>query len=259
MPDLGILTIHGMGRQRPDYASELENRLRDRLTTQAQHRIVFQPIWFHGEFQGQQEDVWSAMQGEALDWRWLRRFFLYYFSDATVTERQAGAPDSVYRRIQIVIKRAVDALRLDLGEEDKPVVVLAHSLGCQVISNYIWDAQRGLGIWENQVPQPFQALSTTRLMITSGCNIPLFVSGLEKIAAIDRPNDDFEWVNFYDRDDVLGWPLRPLSSGFDNSYREVVTSDREINTGVTPLAHSDYWTDRDFLAPVAAMIEELVT
>lgn len=64
---------------------------------------------------------------------------------------------------------------------------------------------------------------------------------------------------FFDRNDVLGWPLRPLSQ----SYDRVVTEDVEINSGTileqwNPMSHSAYWRDRDVLRPIARFIRQLL-
>jgi hypothetical protein len=61
-----------------------------------------------------------------------------------------------------------------------------------------------------------------------------------------------EWVNFYDKDDVIGWPLRQLNA----DYAKRVTEDREVNVGGVmtswnPAAHIGYWRDNDVTAPIA--------
>lgn len=253
---IGILAIHGMGRQRPDYASILQNNLYDHLDAKAFYGLQFESIWYHG-FQELQDKVWERMVEKPLDWIKLREFVLFYLSDAAASEIRADDNESVYQQIHRRVLEAIDALRIRLGNQDQPVVIIAHSLGCQVISNYIWDATHNGGIWKGVEPTAFQRLATARYMITSGCNIPLFVSALGKIEAIHPPNENFRWFNYYDRDDVLGWPLRPLSKGFANSYEDVVTEDIEINTGPTPFSHSQYWEDESFIKPVAKLISDL--
>ena len=67
------------------------------------------------------------------------------------------------------------------------------------------------------------------------------------------------WLNFFDADDVLGYPLRPLSA----SYHDAVSADLQIDVGSilkswNPLSHEEYWTDNDFIAPVAGMIREIL-
>ena len=67
------------------------------------------------------------------------------------------------------------------------------------------------------------------------------------------------WLNFYDPDDILGYPLKPISEG----YAEVVTRDIAINAGGVfsswnPLSHNGYWTDNDLTKPVADLISSFL-
>ncbi|HEX8454020.1 MAG TPA: hypothetical protein VF647_18180 [Longimicrobium sp.] len=262
MPKIGVLTIHGMGEQEEDFDSHLRAELDQRFSDEVRSDVVYESIWFSGLIQGRQDQVWEAMRDRQIDMHGLRKFFLYYFSDATTYVGRPDPADAVYRKVHHYIRGRLDALREKLGGEDGPTVVIAHSLGCQVISDYIWDAAKGIGIWHGGAPATeFQRLGTARYLLTCGCNIPLFVSGLPKIVAIERPNPRFRWINFFDRDDVLGWPLKPLSDGFDRSYARTVDEDREINVGgikgLTPLSHTEYWKSAAFTSPVAKLIEEL--
>lgn len=254
----GVLTIHGMGSQKPDYDALLRSNVSRKLHASVRADLHFKSIWYHGDFQDQQGRVWANMiaSRNPLDQQKLRKFFLYFLSDATTSEIRPDQDDSTYKRIQHTILRSIEEMRAEMGDQDLPIVIMAHSLGCQIISNYIWDAQRRIGIWKEQEPTAFQQLGTARLMITSGCNIPLFVSGLSKIEAIERPSKSFKWYNFYDRDDILGWPLKPLSKDFPNAYDRIVTEDREIETGWTPLSHSDYWQDNSFIKPVVGLLHD---
>jgi hypothetical protein len=65
------------------------------------------------------------------------------------------------------------------------------------------------------------------------------------------------WINFYDQDDVIGYPLRTINP----AYKSAVKEDRAVNVGGllsswNPTAHTEYWTDSDVLGPIA---EELAT
>ncbi len=67
------------------------------------------------------------------------------------------------------------------------------------------------------------------------------------------------WFNFFDPDDILGYPLRPINF----AYRKIVDEDIAINVGGlnsswNPLSHTKYWTDNDFTKPVAAFLEKLL-
>jgi hypothetical protein len=100
-------------------------------------------------------------------------------------------------------------------------------------------------------------------MVTFGSTIPLFTFAYDKIVPITLPGSRLppaavarpRWLNFYDQDDVLGYPLRPVS----REYAATVDEDIEINVGrfglsSTPLSHNAYWTDNDFTDPVAGLL-----
>jgi hypothetical protein len=66
------------------------------------------------------------------------------------------------------------------------------------------------------------------------------------------PNLTGEWINFYDEDDVIGYPLKTIN----DSYGRAITADREINAGGllsswNPASHLGYWTDNDVTKPIA--------
>ena len=103
----------------------------------------------------------------------------------------------------------------------------------------------------------FLKLTSLRNLVTTGCNIPLFISGISPRKSFKKPNPDFRWDNYYDPDDVLGWPLRQLGSQF--SY----INDHDINVGGAltnwnPFSHSYYWSDRDIHRRVANILQALL-
>ena len=62
-----------------------------------------------------------------------------------------------------------------------------------------------------------------------------------------------KWINFYDPDDVLGYPLRQIN------HKYAFIEDRHINAGGIltswiPLSHSVYWTDNDMIKPATDFI-----
>lgn len=294
---LGILTIHGMGEPDKDPETEFDDALQEGLDNRLSFwsDIYVQRIDYHKVIGGidarspnyhketNQERVWSSLSKEwdqeypkpIRDLRrffrfgissLLRKFFLYSFGDAVTYQWQQNKHNSVYYKVHEEIKFSMDKLYKNLAP-GSPVVIIAQSLGCHVISNYIYDAQKSLGIWEGKKPDPFHKFESLKLIMTTGCNIPLFVSGFEDILAFEKPNTEFKWYNFYDRDDILGWPIKQLTSEETKArqpedsnayYDAVVTKDIEIKTGLNPVsAHTRYWKDRGFLDPAAEFIKNL--
>jgi len=83
-------------------------------------------------------------------------------------------------------KKQVNYIRIDLENRECPVIILAHSLGGHIMSNYIWDMQKP----KNSLPDDlssFERLEYLAGMITFGCNIPVFAFAHRKIETIDFP------------------------------------------------------------------------
>ena len=274
MTKVALLTVHGIGKTAANYADPLIATLRSRLGAEAS-QVAFLPVYYQNILQANEDRVWQETQARnTVHYATLREWLLFGFGDAAGIDGDRLSTGAVYLEVQWRIARALLAAHDALGGVG-PVVALTQSLGGHVLSNYLWDAQAATNgrdantIWQNMAAQaparlgraPSQAERATLRggglcrWVSTGCNIPLFVASHPIIQAIAKPCDDFEWLNLYDPDDVLGWPLRPLSPSYDN-----LVVDREINAGQgladllfkswNPLSHTAYWTDDDVLEPL---------
>ena len=144
-----------------------------------------------------------------------------------------------------------------------------HSLGTIIASNYLYDLQadpvkhlisddvRAL-IHDN----PLEQGHTLSLFYTLGSPIALWSLRYREFGrpvTVPSPHlsqyhaeIEGEWVNYYDQDDVVGFPLKSLNA----HYAQVVTRDAPVNVGSViqswnPLSHLGYWTDRDVVEPIA--------
>jgi hypothetical protein len=278
MKKVALITVHGMGDTRSTYANGLWRDLKSRLGSRAT-QVALAPIYYQHLLQNSQQEVWRRVQRHGkVRYGDLRRFLLFGFGDAAGLETGKEFPGSTYERAQIEIAKAFLAARQAMGG-DGPVVLVSQSLGCQVLSNYLYDAQRPpahparVGIWRDiaaLAPQITGGPALTaqeigflrggglRRWLTTGCTIPVFVAAHQTMAVkpIQPPHADFQWLNIYDPDDVLGWPLGPLSADY-----KALVEDRAINAGRglvdwvlkswNPLSHTAYWEDGDVLAPLA--------
>lgn len=262
MKDVGLITLHGMGKIKTSYYSELEEILKKKLGIDWT-RVSFQNVQYAPEFQEPQDELWRDIiknTNNDLDATKLRQFFLFGFGDAGSLEHSAHKNGVKYLAVQKEIQKAIDHIYLDFeGDISKPIIIIAQSLGCQVISNYLWDAQHDGHIFENsntsdQNKADFRRLVSLENLITTGCNIPLFVSGLENRQCFDKPNDKFIWDNYYDPDDILGWPLKQLGDTYN------IVNDHHINAGGlfsswNPASHGAYWSDSDVTSPLANILK----
>jgi hypothetical protein len=172
----------------------------------------------------------------------------------------------VRERISKAFKRIDGLVKLDA-----PMIVLAHSLGGHVISNHIWDSQHP----EKSMNAGVEFPMTDRIaaLVTFGCNIPIFNFALafKDIEAIKRPSGQLTpnkrpkawWQNFYDFNDVLGFPLAQTGKGYETLAKAGELVDNSINAGSiftswNPFSHSGYWADEDLAKPVSKLIQSLI-
>ncbi|BBM64916.1 hypothetical protein VA249_15620 [Vibrio alfacsensis] len=262
--ELAVVTLHGMGDYKPNYFESLKKKLVKKLKDDWS-KVAFIPIQYQPILQNNQNDIWQKMNRFPLDGAILRRFLLFGFSDAGSLEYSARSKVSdQYIQVQLEIIKALDEAYLKVEDSSKPVIILAHSLGCQVISNYIWDAQNGKGVFNGFEPhgsddiKKFRRLNSCVFLLTTGCNIPLFVGGLDPVMPIQKLNDEFSWQNYFDKDDVLGWPLSPLSPDYDKLVEDFSINAGGPFTSWNPWSHGQYWTDKDVLNPLLAKIRRYV-
>ena len=277
MSQTALMTVHGMGETPRDYAEKLFQAVAARLGALS-GQVDFRSVYYQDILKPNQETVWARVNDTTqLRYADLRRFLLFGFGDAAGLENRKEIDGSVYELAQEAIARAL--LGVARQDPSTSVVFLAQSLGCQVLSSYVYDAQKAMaggrvqaGIWKDidawalralgeRLTEPekrFLAGATCSAFLTTGCNIPIFCAAHKQmdIKPIARPLPRFEWINLYDPDDALGWPLQPLSPGY-----AALVDDRPINAGqgaVTwilkswnPLSHTAYWSDAQVLEVLA--------
>ena len=279
MGDIGILVVHGMGTQKADFDDEFKAKLTKELGA-SMNRIAWEKVHWAPVVAGAETDMWKRVSQDGdLDWRRVRQFFMNYFADALAYQRAGYRrqvdtdPSATYERIQDCVRDALVRLRKQLGG-DKPVVVVAHSLGAYIMTSYVYDRQHWNRAKEGDVDDPrgttlFTRMETLAGLVTHGANLPLFAFATTKPKTIDFPGVALPppiaaraaWLNFYDPDDVLGWPLKHVYDEPASTIARIV--DTPVNVGGlltswNPMAHTAYWTDKDFVQPVAQFLESLL-
>ncbi len=275
---IGVLVIHGMGDQDRGFSNKMIRELKGLLKEDA-GTFEFGEVYWAKTLHSREKQMLDCMREAKepsgaridLDWMKARRFIVHNFGDALAYHRDADKAEEAYGAIHDVVDRSVQDLQQRLGDPTAPVMVIAHSLGAQIMSDYIWDRQKKKDV------ETRTALPTLLAMVTFGCNIPLFSLAYPIAKPILLPGKGIRkaklkeasrWLNFLDADDVLGWPLRPLYEKNRSQLKkgQQATIDRiedyEINVGsfVTkwnPAAHGSYWTDNDMTRPIAQFMRGL--
>lgn len=301
--EIALLCMHGMGNddelEFQSYIAKFRQRLADRLLANrfSQIYIPTSGIFYSQITQDQEDDVWEAMKNiGGLDTgiirrntvNRIRRFIISGFSDALAFSGFNGAGIAQpYTQAQVRIYNALQDIHNTCGEV--PIILISQSLGCQIMSSYLWDSQLYLlnqnggnftidsrSIWGNANSHNFTGphddylcLKSLKTWFTTGCNIPIFVSGFGDVRAVHNRSHgyNFNWINYFDYDDVLGYPLAPLrvlfnanSTAYGQSYANAVT-DIQVNAndgilgGISsswnPMSHTQYWSDDTVLDAVA--------
>jgi pimeloyl-ACP methyl ester carboxylesterase len=265
---LGVLFIHGMGATLDDFAHDAIQELRNRISGKGLNRddIAWESVFWAPILGARETQLWVDLSTENdLNWAKLRKFFINGFGNATAYQEAQGRRNDVYGQIHGTVHEALRELREKLGG-DKPLIVIAHSLGSVIMSNYIWDRQKGKDA-ERFGTNAFERMETLAGLITLGTNIPLFTLAHDPAVCIEFPPSTLaenlkkkaKWFNFYDSDDVLAWPLKPLSI----NYADTVSEDIEVSVGNiltawNPANHAAYWTDDSVIKPAAYLIASIL-
>ena len=210
---------------------------------------------------------------DALHYPTARWLMMHFVGDALAYDRSRDA--SNYEAILASLGEGLAGLARTAGD-DAPLCVIAHSFGTVVTSDYVYDFQRStpghdavpLRVREAGGDTPLARGETLTWFYTMGSPMALF--GLRyPDARLDRPiafpgalaARDWpslaEWVNLYDKDDIIAYPLRPLSC----EYEAVVKEDRAVEVkglpvAATPLVHLYYWADETVMRPIAKALAD---
>jgi hypothetical protein len=265
--EVGVLVIHGMGSQTPAFADGMIQELCRLISglKKDQEKVAWRSIYWADVLEPRQlKYLRDAERSGDLDLKRLRKFMVTAFGDASGYQKVDSEWNTTYEEIHERVRVQVEAMYTDdLGSKPKPLIVLAHSLGGHIMSNYIWDMQKS----KDPRLSPFERMDYLSGIITFGCNIPFYTFAYKKVVPIKFPpprlpaglKKKAKWLNFYDPDDVLGYPLRPINP----EYKKVVAKDVPINVGNiltswNPMAHVGYWTDNDLTKPVAKFIAQFL-
>ena len=303
--ECALLCMHGMGNlTQNEFNSDiakLRQNLAERLPADRFSKIYIPSagIFYSDLTQPQEDNVWRAMTtlgglNTGLIRRntvnRIRRFIISGFSDATAFAGFNGSGTrQQYTDVQQRIYDALNDVYNVCGEV--PIVIISQSLGCQIMSSYLWDAQLywrntnfggnfvidSRSIWKNHQStnyDSFLCLHSLKTWFTTGCNIPIFVSGFNDVRAVHNRQHgyNFNWFNYFDYDDILGYPLAPLrvlfdptnSTGHGQSYANAVTDIQvNANDGIwgtitsswNPMSHTQYWSDDTVLEALTSTVK----
>ncbi|MBI3578728.1 MAG: hypothetical protein HY089_04860 [Ignavibacteriales bacterium] len=262
---LGIFIIHGMGNPEESYAQPLIDRITSRLGGLAGD-VRFASCYWAPILQDQQNETWKRLQiNDNMKWKGLREWVVSALGDpASYLSGYMKEKRPVYKKIHEIIRANLSTLASQLEESSSaPIVVLAHSLGSVIISNYLWDEQHGRGVGTS----PAECGETIVSFITYGSNIPLFLPPSPPIECIQFPSPALhpkyrniaQWKNIFSRADVLGYPLADI---WDDLHGTKIDDIAVYAGGLlkfwNPMSHTEYHGSNEFLSIVTNEIKKIL-
>lgn len=276
---LAVAIIHGVGKQDPNFADGMKQELIERFSREIkdevqnpEDQLVIESVYWAPVLQKTEDELWKRVkQGGDLDFLALRQLIIDFAADAIAYQPAKNERD-VYDNIHEIFARVLQRLAQNVGA-NAPLAVIAHSLGSIIASNYFYDLQKpGQPHVPDKVKKimsntPLERGETFALFYTLGSPIALWSLRYNDFGDPVQvpspqlknyyPNLKGEWLNFFDEDDVIGYPLRVLN----DQYKKLVTQDIPVNVGNwlsswNPASHLGYWTDNDVTIPIAKSLAE---
>jgi hypothetical protein len=265
---VALCVLHGIGVQKKDWADRFVTTVRRQVARLHPEIDVYPVVVWWAPITQRYEDRLVSLFRRGLGWNWLRRLVIGFGGDviAYQSPSQISAPPSwTYRIVHWRIDRRLRALRATLEQTGAaepgipvPLVVVAHSLGSVIFSDFVYDVQAGQAGQAGQAAGAFARRFglAIRALYTMGSPLALYAIRYPKLG-FDRPValDGGTWINVLYTSDVIAYPLRPASPAYADAVAEDWTLPARWWPPLvyrTPYAHRAYWHDARFIRRVAA-------
>ena len=271
MEKLGILVIRGSGGTGFARLKKFINKLNHLLSRKGIHtnQIVYEYIDWYEPLQTQQELLLERMNANPefkLKSKSIRKLLLANIADLINYGGKPNLPDQAYEKTHMLVYNSILNLESQL-EENAPLIILASSMGTEIMNNYIWDRQHS-GKSDQFSLTSFQRFETLVGLFTFGNNIPIFSSSstIDDLTPIVFPmpkalpkwRDMAVWENYFDKNDPLGYPIKFINEDY------ALANVRDIQIGVgnilsfwNLLSHFGYWTSRKLQKRISEFIVEV--
>lgn len=268
---LGVFLIRGAGKRGSKEQKRFVEKLNKILTSSGVDTglIHYEYADWYGPTQDNQELLFERFKNSGADMKaWtLRRFVLYLISDTVAYIGEPNKKSTTYNHTHAMIHKSMVNMMNNL-EDCAPLIILASSLGTEIISNYIRDRQLH-GDPDPLGKTPFERMETLTGIFMFGNNNAIYIPAYEidEVKPFQFPPEQLAdkyksiayWGNFYDRDDPLGYPLKPINQYF----RDMVTEDVQMNAGNlltswNAASHLGYWKSGKLRKRVAVYLKKVL-
>ncbi|MGF1496218.1 MAG: hypothetical protein ACFB8W_05255 [Elainellaceae cyanobacterium] len=280
---IAIAVVHGIGKADPEFAEQghpkflsgIVPRIQKEFAAElkmdissARQELEFVPVYWAEVMQARQDKLYGHLNIESRVSRFLglRDFIFHSLADSIAY--QPTPPDdgpNLYGEVHRVFAKAIHELA-DKAGENAPLCMIGHSMGAAIASNYIWDTQQGR-IPANAHDNPLERGETLASLYTFGSQLPFWAMRFPDFGKPPQvpspklwshyPEAQGEWLNFYDRNDLLGYPVKDINSHYRAVVSETEVSVGNLLTGWNTFAHDAYWHSDQVIRPIAQSLARL--
>jgi hypothetical protein len=277
---VAVAIVHGIGNQESDFADPFTKKLIQyfarELKGHVEHpeqQLVVRSVYWAPHVEAIEDELRARMaKGGPLDWKDLRNFMTSFAGDA-IAYQPVGKEKETYDKVHRVFAQTLETLSYEAGEK-APLAVVAHSLGTAISSNFLYDLQilprkdvLAPMVKEVMTDTPLERGETLTHLYTLGSPLALWsmrymdygtpITVPSPLLSAHYPGLGGEWVNIYDEDDVIGYPLKTLNA----HYGQMVTEDWQVNVGRlfsfwNPLSHTHYFESRRIAKRIAVSLAQ---
>lgn len=271
MEKLGILVIRGSGGSGFKPQEKFVKKVNQRLTEIGVDisNLEYEYIDWYAPMEDQQQLLLDRMFHNSklrLKSKLLRKFLITNITDLINYGGRPNKPDHSYAETHKKLHESIVRLKNKLNP-DTPLIILASSMGTEIMNNYIWDRQKA-GADDPYGKSPFERFETLVGLFTMGNNIPIFSTSmkLDELQPIQFPLEGMDqklkdlavWENYYDKNDPLGYPIKFIN----DTYEKANVEDIQISVGNifsfwNILSHFGYWTSKKLQKRVAGFVKML--
>ena len=271
---INVLIIHGVGwgesgkdfsrplqeGLRREFGKAVKNlKLRDvaRADMNPQTALRFEPVDWAQVTQLPQNALLQLIFGR---WGLLRRFnptflarknMVGLLGDVIAYEAGSEVYQAIHRRVDQGVERLSEESSYERDESGMaPLTIIGHSLGSVIGSDFVWDNTQHHSSEPHIMGDHHMSLVN---YIALGSPMILYAlrnnagGRLESIrsalsAPIQVAPEGGLWLNLYDQQDVIAFPLRVLRSYADAGVIDLKVSSGNWLTGWNPACHVGYWS-----------------
>lgn len=266
---IAVMVVHGLGRQKENYAERFIRRLYTAFAESSglpPSHLAIEAVHWTNVFAEREERLYrDIVKSYRMRYSCLRRYVIHYLADA-VAYQPVESDAQNYEEVHRTLSAALHRLSQTAGST-APLCVISHSLGTVIASNFFYDLQfssRGKRLVINP-DSPIENGDTLAFFYSLGTALPLWslryrdfdqpISVPSSRLKLYHHRLEGEWINFYDKDDILGYPLQ----GVDPAYKQAVRKDIQVNAGNwltswNPLSHNGYFSNSTVIRYVSSSL-----